>query len=250
MADTGLSAGLDTWIDDVSIDAEDSDAQRAAQKIVALYRTIREELGSAELLISTSKSAFVCTDKHTQHRLKQLLLPGEPPVLHLVKDLGVDSAGARRRRVANSNARINKAAGRSGKLKRLKVTNPKKRAQVAATGVGTAATFGHQGQGISPKRMKVLRAIAGGHFGKLSFGSLDLVFDLSEVYRFWGSFPQDRLGALGHASGMCGEKPTCGQPCKENMGCVMGQDFQKPPKMDCRFWSNRSLAVLPQRLGF
>ena len=181
VADTGLSAGLDTWIDDVSIDAEDSDAQRAAQKIVALYRTIREELGSAELLISTSKSAFVCTDKHTQHRLKQLLLPGEPPVLHLVKDLGVDSAGARRRRVANSNARINKAAGRSGKLKRLKVTNPKKRAQAAATGVGTAATFGHQGQGISPKRMKVLRAIAGGHFGKLSFGSLDLVFDLSEV---------------------------------------------------------------------
>eukprot|EP00439_Symbiodinium_sp_Y106_P001590 s2583_g1.t1 len=41
VADTGLSAGLDTWIDDVSIDAEDSDAQRAAQKIVALYRTIR-----------------------------------------------------------------------------------------------------------------------------------------------------------------------------------------------------------------
>eukprot|EP00439_Symbiodinium_sp_Y106_P074941 s2732_g14.t1 len=181
VADTGLSAGLDTWIDDVSIDAEDSDAQRAAQKIVVLYRTIREELGSAELLISTSKSAFVCTDKHTQHRLKQLLLPGEPPVLHLVKDLGVHSARARRRRVANSNARITKAAGRSGKLTRLKVTNPKMRAQVAATGVETAATFGHQGQGISPKRMKVLRAIAGGHFGKLSFGSLDLVFDLSHV---------------------------------------------------------------------
>ena len=179
--DTGLSAGLDTWIDDVSIDAEDADAQRVAQKIVALYRTISEELGNAELLISTSKSAFVCTDKRTQHRLKQLLRPGEPPVLHLVKDLGVDSAGARRRRVATSNARITKAAGRSGKLTRLKVTNPKKRALVAATRVETAATFGHQGQGISPKRMKVLRAIAGGHFGKLSFGSLDLVFDLSLV---------------------------------------------------------------------
>ena len=181
VVDTGLSAGLDTWIDDVSIDAEDADAQRVAQKIVALYRTISEELGNAELLISTSKSAFVCTDKRTQHRLKQLLRPGEPPVLHLVKDLGVDSAGARRRRVATSNARITKAAGRSGKLTRLKVTNPKKRALVAATGVETAATFGHQGQGISPKRMKVLRAIAGGHFGKLSFGSLDLVFDLSHV---------------------------------------------------------------------
>ena len=29
--------------------------------------------------------------------------------------------------------------------------------------------------------MKVLRAVAGGHFGKLAFGSLDLIFDLSEV---------------------------------------------------------------------
>ncbi|CAE7321479.1 unnamed protein product, partial [Symbiodinium sp. CCMP2456] len=178
---TSLLAGLDTWIDDVSIDAEDADAQRAAQKIVALYRTIREEIGNAELLISASKSAFVCTNRHTQHRLKQLLLPGEPPVLHLVKDLGVDSAGARRRRVATSNARISKAACRSGKLTRLRIPNPKKRAQIAATGVETAATFGHQGQGISPKRMKVLRAIAGGHYGKLSFGSLDLIFDLSHV---------------------------------------------------------------------
>ncbi|CAE7709065.1 unnamed protein product, partial [Symbiodinium necroappetens] len=178
---TGLLAGLDTWIDDVSMDTEDADPQRAAQKIVALYRTISVELDNAELLISASKSAFVCTDRHTQHRLRQLLLPDDPPVLHLVKDLGVDSAGARRRRVATSNARISKASCRSGKLTRLRIPNPKKRAQIAATGVETAATFGHQGQGISPKRMKVLRAIAGGHYGKLSFGSLDLIFDLSHV---------------------------------------------------------------------
>ena len=177
--ETGLCAGLDSWIDDVSIDAEDKDPQRAAQKIVSLYRTVSTELGNAELQISTSKSAFVCTDKQTQARVQQLLREGEPPVLHLVKDLGVDSAGARRRRVATSNARLAKATGRSGKLARLKVPNTKKRAQVAATGVFTAATFGHQGQGISPKRMKVLRAIAGGHYGKMAFGSLDLLFDLS-----------------------------------------------------------------------
>ena len=177
--ETGLCAGLDSWIDDVTIDAEDKDPQRAAQKIVSLYRTVSEELGHAELQISTSKSAFVCTDRQTQSRVQQLLREGEPPVLHLVKDLGVDSAGARRRRVATSNARLAKATGRSGKLARLKVPNPKKRAQVAATGVFTAATFGHQGQGISPKRMKVLRAIAGGHYGKMAFGSLDLLFDLS-----------------------------------------------------------------------
>ncbi|CAE7384674.1 unnamed protein product, partial [Symbiodinium necroappetens] len=176
--DTGLTAGLDSWIDDVTIDAEAKDAQRVAQKIVALYRTVSAELGNAELQISTSKSAFVCTDRQTQHRVQQLLRTGEPPVLHLVKDLGVDSAGARRRRVATSNARIAKATGRSNKLSKLKIPNQKKR---AATGVFTAATFGRQGQGISPKRMKMLRAIAGGHYGKLSFGSLDLVFDLSWV---------------------------------------------------------------------
>ena len=179
--ETGLSAGMDSWIDDVTIDAEDTDPQRTAQKIVSLYRTVSAELGNAELQISTSKSAFVCTDKQTQARVQQLLRQGEPPVLHLVKDLGVDSAGARRRRVATSNARLAKATGRSNKLTKLKVSNPKKRAQVAATGVFTAATFGHQGQGISPKRMKVLRAIAGGHYGKLAFGSLDLLFDLAWV---------------------------------------------------------------------
>ena len=177
--ETGLSAGLDSWIHDVTIDAEDKDPQRAAQQIVSLYRTVSAELGHAELQISTSKSAFVCTDRQTQARVQQLLREGEPPVLHLVKDLGVDSAGARRRRVASSNARLAKATGRSSKLTRLKITNPKKRAQVAATGVFTAATFGHQGQGISPRRMKVLRAIAGGHYGKMAFGSLDLLFDLS-----------------------------------------------------------------------
>ena len=43
-------------------------------------------------------------------------------MLGLVKDLGVDSAGARRRRVATSNARLQKAMGRSRKLGRLKVS--------------------------------------------------------------------------------------------------------------------------------
>ena len=80
-----------------------------------------------------------------------------------------------------SNCRLAKAQGRSGKLAKLKMQSPAKQAQIAGTGVFTAATFGHQCQGFAPKRMKVLRAIAGNHYGKLSFGSLDLLFDLSET---------------------------------------------------------------------
>ena len=72
-------------------------------------------------------------------------------MLGLVKDLGVDSAGARRRRVATSNARLQKAMGRSRKLGRLKVPVRKKRAQVASTGVFTVATLATKGKDLPQK---------------------------------------------------------------------------------------------------
>ena len=72
----------------------------------------------------------------------------------LVKDLGVDSAGARRRRVATSNARLQKAVGRSRKLGRLEVS-------VREKGLGGFRWVLHccwqEEQGLAPKRMKVLR---------------------------------------------------------------------------------------------
>ena len=178
---SGLVSNLDAWIDDISADMVAKAPDKVAAKSVKVFRMLQASLGQEQLTLSSSKSAFVCTDKDTQKRLQQLLRPGEPPVLGLVKDLGVDSAGARRRRVATSNARLQKAMGRSRKLGRLKVPVRKKRAQVASAGVFIVATFGHQGQGLAPKRMKVLRAVAGVHFGKFSFGSLDLIFDFSEV---------------------------------------------------------------------
>ena len=178
---SGLVTNLDTWIDDISADIVAKESDQAASKTLRVFRLLSQSLQQEKLVLSASKSAFVCTDKSTQKRLQLMLRPGDPPVLGLVKDLGVDSAGARRRRVATSNARLRKAAGRSCRLAKLKVPDRRKRAQVASTGVFTAATYGHQGQGFAPKRMKVLRAVAGGHFGKLAFGSLDLIFDLSEV---------------------------------------------------------------------
>ena len=179
--ESGLVSNLDTWIDDISADISANDSEQVASKSIKVFRLLRDNLGQEQLLLSMTKSAFVCSDKETEKRLRRLLRPGEPPILSLVKDLGVDSAGARRRRVASSNCRLAKAQGRSGKLAKLKMQSPAKQAQIAGTGVFTAATFGHQCQGFAPKRMKVLRAIAGNHYGKLSFGSLDLLFDLSET---------------------------------------------------------------------
>jgi len=178
---SGLVSNLNTWLDDISLDVADTDAGQAASRSVRAYRLIAEGLGSEALVLSKAKSAFVCSDKVAEKRLRALLRPDDPPILSLVRDLGVDSAAARRRRVASSNARLAKAQGRSGKLTKLKLPIKQKRAQVASTGVLTAATFGHQCQGFAPKRMKVLRAIAGGHYAKVPFGSLDLLFDMAEV---------------------------------------------------------------------
>ena len=178
---SGLVTNLDTWLDDISLDIAATDADQAASRSVRAYKLMAECLGSEALVLSKAKSAFVCSDKDAEKRLRAMLRPGDPPILSLVRDLGVDSAAARRRRVACSNARLAKAQGRSGKLTKLKLSNKQKRAQVASTGVLTAATFGHQCQGFAPKRMKVLRAIAGGHYAKVPFGSLDLLFDMAEV---------------------------------------------------------------------
>ena len=69
------------------------DPIKVAAKSVKVFRMLQASLGQEQLTLSSSKSAFVCTDKDTQKRVQQLLRPGEPPVLGLVKDLGVDSAG-------------------------------------------------------------------------------------------------------------------------------------------------------------
>ena len=238
---SGLVSNLDTWIDDISADMVAKAPDKVAAKSVKVFRMLQ---------VSSSKSAFVCADKDTQKRLQQLLRPGEPPVLGLVKDLGVDSAGARRRRAATSNARLQKAMGRSRKLGRLKVSVRKKRAQVACTGVFTVAAFGHQGQGLAPKRMKVLRAVAGVHFGK--FSGLDLIFDFSEVGL---GDPMCRL-VLGrwdvlaeHACGMCGEKSPICRPHPSRLGCFLGPSEYWQEPLGPGFRPYCSDAVLPHGFG-
>ena len=83
---------------------------------------------------------------------------------------------------------------------------------------------------ISPKRMKVLRAIAGGHFGKLSFGSLDLVFDLSHV----GSGDPFHKIVLEHWA-MLQECVVRNLPAaslvRRTWAVSWAKIFQKPPKM-------------------
>ena len=176
----GLATVLDVWIDDISADVEHFDPQIAARRTYKLYSLFKGLLPASELLLNVKKSAFTCSDPKAAAALKKLLGADDPKVCGVVKDLGVDNSGARRRRIKQSKARLDKAAARNSKLQKLAVPTRKIAVRVNRVGVQTTATWGHQAQGLAPKRMKVIRAAAGGHAFRQSLGSLDLVFDLGE----------------------------------------------------------------------
>ena len=173
----GLAKVLDVWIDDISADVEHFDPQIAARRAYKMYSHFKGLLPASELLLNFKKSAFTCSDPKAASALKKLLGPNDPKVCGVVKDLGVDNSGARRRRVKQ---RLDKASARNSKLQKLAVPTRKIAVRVNRVGVQTTATWGHQAQGLAPKRMKVIRAAAGGHAFRQSLGSLDLVFDLGE----------------------------------------------------------------------
>ena len=176
----GLATVLDVWIDDISADVEHFDPQIAARRAYKLYSLFKELLPTSELLLNFKKSAFTCSDPKAAAALKKLLEDGDPKVCGVAKDLGVDNSGGRRRRTKQSRTRLDKAAARNFKLQKLAVPTKKIAVRVNRVGVQTAATWGHQAQGPAPKRMKIIRAAAGGHASRQALGSLDLVFDLGE----------------------------------------------------------------------
>ena len=176
----GLATVLDVWIDDISADVEHYDPQIAARRAYKLYSLFKELLPTSELLLNFKKSAFTCSDPKAAAALKKLLEDGDPKVCGVAKDLGVDNSGGRRRRTKQSRTRLDKAAARNFKLQKLAVPTKKIAVRVNRVGVQTAATWGHQAQGLAPKRMKIIRAAAGGHASRQALGSLDLVFDLGE----------------------------------------------------------------------
>ena len=159
---------ISVWLDDISGDVESKCPRETAARIYKFYKLIKEELGSAELLMSKDKSAFVCSDGETTKALRALLKAEDPKVVSVVKDLGVDAAGAARRRLDQQTARIHKASKRSKRLRRLKVQRKP-----------VMACWGHQAQGLAPSKIRVLRGIASGPV-RIAFGSSEVVFDMQD----------------------------------------------------------------------
>ena len=102
---------------------------------------------------------------------------GMPEVAELVKDLGLDSAGAKRRRVTTSLKRFRICVSRHAKLKTYKLSRRQKTKVFSASPLA-AGLYGHQAQGVAPKRLKVVRAAIARHAGRSQLGSTDVILDL------------------------------------------------------------------------
>ena len=170
---------ISVWLDDISGDVESKHPRETAARIYKFYTLLKEELGSAELLMSRDKSAFVCSDGETTKALKALLKPEDPKIVSVVKDLGVDAAGAARRRVDQQTQRIQKASKRSSRLRRLKVQRKPVMARICNVSILTTGTWGHQAQGLAPSKIRVLRGIAAGPV-RIAYGSSEAVFDMQD----------------------------------------------------------------------
>ncbi|CAE7770088.1 unnamed protein product [Symbiodinium sp. CCMP2592] len=141
-----------------------------------LYNGKLEALLSVEKLrINKTKTKFVVNSAKAAKALNSMRVEGDPQVADLVRDLGLDSAGAKRRRVTHALKRFKVGRARNQKLHQLGTGC--KAHRLYATSILTAEIYGCQGQGLSPKRLKVVRASISRHVGRSKWGSVDVSLD-------------------------------------------------------------------------
>ncbi|CAE7816096.1 unnamed protein product [Symbiodinium sp. CCMP2592] len=79
-------------------------------------------------------------------------------------------------------ARQAKGQARAGRMRSLKVPSLSHKWRLYKGGIFASAAWGHQAQGISPKRLKWLRGCAAQQLQRHKLGSLDLLFDLHSKF--------------------------------------------------------------------
>ena len=170
-------ANVDCWLDDVSIDIQHKSFKHVADSAIRVYRSLKDGMDANGFTISSKKTGFVASSTQASKHLRELLLPHEPQVYDVMRDLGVDSTGGRKRRLVTSATRAKKAHARHSKLSRLGPP-PSTKLRVVKAAITSVALWGHPSVGVSPKRMKWLRTVVGKHLGKYKLGSLETILDM------------------------------------------------------------------------
>ena len=145
--------------------------------VLDVFRSLKGLLREEGLELNMSKTKFVVNNAKSKKALAAMCGQNMPEVAEMVKDLGLDSAGAKRRRVTTALKRFRVCLSRHGRLQQYKLTRRQKTRVFNASPLA-AGLYGHQGQGVAPKRLKVVRAALARHAGRSQFGSTDVILDL------------------------------------------------------------------------
>ncbi|CAE7770113.1 unnamed protein product [Symbiodinium sp. CCMP2592] len=176
LASKKSACNLDIWIDDLSLDSVNKSPLQVASDSLFLFRALRRDLEARGAQISISKTCFVASSTEAAKAMSKILDANDPQVKSMTRDLGVTSAGGRRRILGLAEQRRKKAAGRSRKLNRLAIPGRAHRLRIVRASLCSAGLWGHQAQGVSPKRRKFYRTLIAKHLGKHKLGSIDLTF--------------------------------------------------------------------------
>ncbi|CAE7704677.1 unnamed protein product [Symbiodinium sp. CCMP2592] len=225
---TGLTHNIDQWLDDISADVVGSTASNTAHKALKTFRILRDSLAERNLQVSLEKTKFLCSDSATSQVLARLRSDQDPGITLLAKDLGVDSNAGRRRRLATSLGRHKKAQGRHKRLRALGVDSHCSRTRVVRGSIMTCATYGHQAQGVSPKRLKWHRAVLAGSLGRQHLGGTLTVLEMFS-HRFPDPREQIICEHLQVFLRILGRSPS------------IWEEVQRPLAVDKRHWNDSTL---------
>ena len=179
-----------TWIDAISVDTENKQAERAAAAVVRVFRRLHKALTADGHQVSIGKTYFVASSPAAERALKKKLGAGDPPIQSVAKDLGMELTGGRRRCTHLSSARRRKATARLGKLKGLRIKSPRTTSRIFSMSVLASGQWGHQAQGVSPKVMRSVRLQAASIAGRVNTGSIEVALEMG------GPLVQDPLVSI------------------------------------------------------
>ncbi|CAE7221705.1 unnamed protein product [Symbiodinium sp. CCMP2592] len=149
LASKKSASNLDIWIDDLSLDTVHKSPLQVASDSLKLFRGLRQDLESKGAQVSLSKTCFVTSSTEAAKALGKILDASDPQVKPMNRDLGITSAGGRRRVLGLAESRRKKAAGRSRKLNKLAVPGRAHRLRIVRASLCSAGLWGHQAQGVN-----------------------------------------------------------------------------------------------------
>ena len=113
------ASNLDIWIDDLTLDSVSNSPLQVASDSLKLFKGLKQDLDSKGAQISISKTCFVASSTEAAKALGKLLDDSDPQVEAMNRDLGITSAGGRRRVLGLANTAGKRRQGDRASLRNL-----------------------------------------------------------------------------------------------------------------------------------